>query len=258
MAKKKKSIYSRRLKDVNKDGKRNFGDTFLGDLLGADGKVGIGKGRPGLIDSLKGARREKPITKKPKAKPKKKSPLSDRHSGAGGSKSKNITDRRFDPPNVQPKRKSDIKTVKPKKDTTSGTPSFRTRKKSVSTADLNETANIASKAIDNDTGVMTQKEKLEVKLANLENKAAKAELGGGKVPQNIKVEIRNIERSLAKLTPSYVDDIKVAVSPVTDKIKSVLSKERLFPKRSGNSKGGMIDYRKTGMFYGGMTKRGKK
>jgi len=28
--------------------------------------------------------------------------------------------------------------------------------------------------------------------------------------------------------------------------------------RTGNSKGGMIDYRKTGMFYGGMTKRGKK
>ena len=129
MAKKKKSIYSRRLKDINKDGKRNFGDTFLGDLLGADGKVGIGKGRPGLIDSLKGARREKPITKKPKAKPKKKSPLSDRHSGAGGSKSKNITDRRFDPPNVQPKRKSDIKTVKPKTDRTSGTPSFRDRSK---------------------------------------------------------------------------------------------------------------------------------
>lgn len=66
---KKKSIYSRRLKDINKDGKRNFGDTFLGDLLGADGKVGIGKGRPGLIESLKGARREKPITKKPKKKP---------------------------------------------------------------------------------------------------------------------------------------------------------------------------------------------
>ena len=54
MAKKKKSLYERRLKDVNKDGKRDFGDTWLGDLIGADGKIGIGKGRPGLKDSLKG------------------------------------------------------------------------------------------------------------------------------------------------------------------------------------------------------------
>ena len=56
--KKKKSIYSRKLKDVNKDGKKNFGDTWLGDMLGADGKAGIQKGRPGLKASLKGARRE--------------------------------------------------------------------------------------------------------------------------------------------------------------------------------------------------------
>ena len=56
--KKKKSIYSRKLKDVNKDGKKNFADTWLGDLLGADGKAGIKKGRPGLKASLKGARRE--------------------------------------------------------------------------------------------------------------------------------------------------------------------------------------------------------
>lgn len=56
--KKKKGIYSRKLKDINKDGKRNFKDTFLGDLLGVDGKAGIQKGRPGLKASLKGARRE--------------------------------------------------------------------------------------------------------------------------------------------------------------------------------------------------------
>lgn len=56
--KKKKSIYSRKLKDVNKDGKKNFGDTWLGDMIGADGKAGIQKGRPGLKASIKGARRE--------------------------------------------------------------------------------------------------------------------------------------------------------------------------------------------------------
>ena len=57
MAKKGKSIYDKPLKDINKDGKVNFGDTWLGDALGFDGKMGIQKGRPGLRDSLKGARR---------------------------------------------------------------------------------------------------------------------------------------------------------------------------------------------------------
>ena len=227
MAKKKKSIYSRRLKDINKDGKRNFGDTFLGDLLGADGKVGIGKGRPGLIDSLKGARREKPITKKPKAKPKKKSPLSDRHSGAGGSKSKNITDRRFDPPNVQPKRKSDIKTVKPKKDTTSGTPSFRDRSK-------------------NAEAIRKLKVEARVKGENVSDKA---------VPKDKK---DNNDQQSSRNQQIYVSPYVKAISDFF-KVDSVVKNPKGRNKaRTGNSKGGMIDYRKTGMFYGGMTKRGKK
>jgi len=54
MAEKKKN---KKLRDINKDGKVNFGDTWLGDALGFDGKVGIQKGRPGLKESLKGARR---------------------------------------------------------------------------------------------------------------------------------------------------------------------------------------------------------
>lgn len=65
--KKRKSIYDRPLKDINKDGKVNFGDTWLGDALGFDGKVGIQKGRPGLKESLKGARRG---NDKPKKEPK--------------------------------------------------------------------------------------------------------------------------------------------------------------------------------------------
>lgn len=234
MAKKKKSIYSRRLKDVNKDGKRNFGDTFLGDLLGADGKVGIGKGRPGLIDSLKGARREKPITKKPKAKPKKKSPLSDRHSGAGGSKSKNITDRRFDPPNVQPKRKSDIKTVKPKKDRTSGTPSFRDRSK-------------------NAEAIRKLKVEARVKDDKTNNKA---------VPKDQSSEVKKDQsdrKNQVYVSPA-MSAIKQFIFGPEDRVDSVIKKNQKKKKTgpSGLSKGGMIDYRKTGMFYGGMTKRGKK
>lgn len=63
---------SRKLRDINKDGKVDFGDTWLGDALGFDGKVGIQKGRPGLKESLKGARRGVSSKKedKPKDKPK--------------------------------------------------------------------------------------------------------------------------------------------------------------------------------------------
>ncbi len=45
------------LKDLDGDGKRGFGDTWLGDLLGFDGEAGIAEGNPGLRDSFGGARR---------------------------------------------------------------------------------------------------------------------------------------------------------------------------------------------------------
>ena len=236
---KKKSIYSRRLKDVNKDGKRNFGDTFLGDLLGADGKVGIGKGRPGLVESLKGARREKPISKKPKAKPKKKSPLSDRHSGAGGSKSKSITDRRFDPPNVQPKRKSDIKTVKPKKDTTSGTPSFRERKKTVDKVMEVPYGNRIGSGRGNRSGANIPKDQ-----------------GSNENQQSSRDQQTDENRVYVSPAVSAIKKFFVGPDKVESSIKKSEKKKKTGP--SGLSKGGMIDYRKTGMFYGGMTKRGKK
>ena len=66
--KKKKGLYSRKLKDISGDGKRNLADTYLGDLIGLDGKIGIGKKNPGIKDSLKGARREDGTTKKTAAK----------------------------------------------------------------------------------------------------------------------------------------------------------------------------------------------
>jgi len=50
------SLYEN-LKDLDGDGKRSFGDTWLGDLLGFDGEVGIAEGNPGLRDSFGGARR---------------------------------------------------------------------------------------------------------------------------------------------------------------------------------------------------------
>jgi len=45
------------LNDVSGDGNVNFGDTWLGDLLGFDGEAGIAEGNPGLRDSFGGARR---------------------------------------------------------------------------------------------------------------------------------------------------------------------------------------------------------
>ena len=62
----------RSLKDTSGDGKITFADTFLGDLLGLDGKVGT-KGKAGLLKSLGGARRMKDgveTSKRPKARPK--------------------------------------------------------------------------------------------------------------------------------------------------------------------------------------------
>ena len=51
----------RDLKDTSGNQSIGFEDTFLGDLLGFDGKMGT-KGKPGLLASLKGARRKKPGT----------------------------------------------------------------------------------------------------------------------------------------------------------------------------------------------------
>jgi len=62
MAEKKKDPKfggKRSLKDTSGNKSIGFEDTFLGDLLGFDGKMGT-KGKPGLLASLKGARRKKP------------------------------------------------------------------------------------------------------------------------------------------------------------------------------------------------------
>ena len=97
MAEKKKDPKfggKRSLKDTSGNKKIGFEDTFLGDLLGFDGKMGT-KGKPGLLASLKGARRKKPgaaaaTTKKkvvrptlrPKPKPKpRRPPLQEPESG---------------------------------------------------------------------------------------------------------------------------------------------------------------------------------
>jgi len=61
----------RDLKDTSGNKSIGFEDTYLGDLLGFDGKMGT-KGKPGLLASLKGARRKKPGTATTTTKKKKK------------------------------------------------------------------------------------------------------------------------------------------------------------------------------------------
>jgi hypothetical protein len=83
---------AKKLKDVNKDGKVNFKDTWLGERLSTKGKL---KG-PNLAESLKGARRvsDKPATEskpaskaasKPVPKPKPRPANLDATSGASRS-----------------------------------------------------------------------------------------------------------------------------------------------------------------------------
>ncbi len=50
------SLYEN-LGDLDGDGKKSFGDTWLGDFLGFDGEAGIAEGNPGLRESFGGARR---------------------------------------------------------------------------------------------------------------------------------------------------------------------------------------------------------
>jgi hypothetical protein len=57
---------------------------------------------------------------------------------------------------------------------------------------------------------------------------------------------------------SKYDTMKEAMAAFQKSLKSGNSKGGLQKKKKGYAKGGMIDYRKKGMFYGGMTKRGKK
>ena len=57
----------KRLKDVDKSGKRDFGDTFLGDLLGMDKGNKLGVQASNFISSLKGERRESSKKTKPKS-----------------------------------------------------------------------------------------------------------------------------------------------------------------------------------------------
>ena len=122
----------KRLKDVDKSGNRDFGDTFLGDLLGMDKGNKLGVQGAGLIRSLKGVRRESPKTTKPK------SPIKKTGSGllpAGEPKSGVTTTK------LPPAAKPVIKKPKPADPPRRGGPQVKTDPKPVpSTAERQKQA----------------------------------------------------------------------------------------------------------------------
>src|SRR6056300_1157371 len=149
MAEKKKGLYSRKLKDVNKDGKKNFGDTWLGDLLGADGKAGV-QG-PGMKKSLKGARREddKADTTAKKAKSSGKTKASDYKGSSDDAKAKrtaaaakktvdNTDNRRAARTNISKAPEAQKTTKKPAMPTSDSSPTRRSRQDPMSATSGNK------------------------------------------------------------------------------------------------------------------------
>ena len=127
------------------------------------------------------------------------------------------------------------------------------------------------------TDVMTDAEKKEVKAANkemsvrdikdvAESALTRAEAARRTYEYNKKQ--RQSERPKGggqrfrewyKKNGSKYDTMKEAMAAFQKSLKSGNSKGGLQKKKKGYAKGGMIDYRKTGMFYGGgMTRRGKR
>ena len=100
-------------------------------------------------------------------------------------------------------------------------------------------------------GVMTKAEKDEVKAANKRNQEAREEKAGTK------------ERTSAgqKFNAWYEKNgdkygtMKEAMEAYQSTLRSGNSKGGMQMKQGRYNKGGMSDYRKSGMFYGGMTKK---
>ena len=107
-------------------------------------------------------------------------------------------------------------------------------KKTTSVEDLTFTA---TAAIDGKSGVQGYITKLEKQLTEL-RAAAEAKRKRNVVPRTEEAKIRSIEGSIKRI-----------------KEKQGMSKGGMAKKKMGMSKGGMTDYRKSGMFYGGMAKK---
>lgn len=134
-------------------------------------------------------------------------------------------------PKLRPKTEKKTGTPTKRLDTKGDTPA---KKKATSVEDLTFTA---TAAIDGKSGVQGYIDKLEKQLTEL-RAAAEAKRKRDVVPRTEEAKIRSIEGSIRRI-----------------KEKQGMSKGGMAKKKMGMSKGGMTDYRKSGMFYGGMAKK---
>ena len=134
-------------------------------------------------------------------------------------------------PKLRPKTEKKTGTPTKRLDTKGNTPP---KKKATSVEDLTFTA---TAAIDGKSGVEGYITKLENQLTEL-RAAAEAKRKRNVVPRTEEAKIRSIEGSIRRI-----------------KEKQGMSKGGMAKKKMGMSKGGMTDYRKSGMFYGGMAKK---
>ena len=134
-------------------------------------------------------------------------------------------------PKLRPKTEKKTGTPTKRLDTKGNTPP---KKKATSVEDLTFTA---TAAIDGKSGVEGYITKLENQLTEL-RAAAEAKRKRDVVPRTEEAKIRSIEGSIRRI-----------------KEKQGMSKGGMAKKKMGMSKGGMTDYRKSGMFYGGMAKK---
>jgi hypothetical protein len=134
-------------------------------------------------------------------------------------------------PKLRPKTEKKTGTPTKRLDTKGDTPA---KKKATSVEDLTFTA---TAAIDGKSGVQGYIDKLEKQLTEL-RAAAEAKRKRNVVPRTEEAKIRSIEGSIRRI-----------------KEKQGMSKGGMAKKKMGMSKGGMTDYRKSGMFYGGMAKK---
>ena len=134
-------------------------------------------------------------------------------------------------PKLRPKTEKKTGTPTKRLDTKGNTPP---KKKATSVEDLTFTA---TAAIDGKSGVEGYITKLENQLIEL-RAAAEAKRKRNVVPRTEEAKIRSIEGSIRRI-----------------KEKQGMSKGGMAKKKMGMSKGGMTDYRKSGMFYGGMAKK---
>lgn len=254
---KKKSIYDYELKDINKDGKKNFADTWLGDALGFDGKLGT-QG-PGMKESMKGSRRKMGggsggSTTRPRSRPSTTST-----SGKSEPKMSSRLDTKGETPKREPKMSSrlDTKGETPARKTDSGVkvPSTSTSPKVTRNA---PEAPKAPKAGGIEGMVARSNERQANARASAIQKS-KSERANTPSEAQIQSWIKNklqTDRAWAKKHTTESSRREAAMRALGS--KSGLAKGGMVKKEARYEKKGNRDYKQKGMFYKSASPKGFK